>query len=228
MNCQDRFAQLEAANLSAESLGTVSTRDMEDGDGVLIIIPDMTFNCSGSVSSWTGILSIFDADSEQSLASQDLEMSFQIWRLLSDGSFGLIGSQQLIFDSVTIGERLVQPTSEVAASEMHHYHPFMVNSTSDDSIDFQAGDVVGCFIPAPANSSTISVGLSFRNTSIHDAIDTAGGAVVDMLVFPVSGNIVNGAVVSCGESRVVIPSVLPQIYPHYECKRDRQSIFQTT
>lgn len=199
---------LENCTISPDGLSSVSARDIgRAGDGLLIIIPDMVFNCYGSVSSWTGIFSA-DANSLQHLAQEEVRVHLQVWRPISNGTYDLVGSDPLHFNSTTIGEEL--PTAEMEMDT--YYHQFTVPS---GGLTFQPGDVVGCFIPATIDKS--SLGLAFRNASGPiSASGSAGSKGVELLVYPVEGDICDATVAVCEGSQVIVSSVRPQLCAHQE------------
>lgn len=207
---------LENSTISPDGLSSVSARDIgRPGDGLLIIIPDMAFSCYGFVSSWTGILSL----DTNSLPYEEFIVHLQVWRPVGNGTFDLVGSMPLVLNSTTIGEEL-----QTVVGGDTYYHQFMGTdiawsaAASDNDLAFQPGDVVGCFIPA-TKSLSASLGLAFRNGSgqIGHGASGAGGGV-ELLVYPVDGDICEATVAVCEGSQVVLSSVQPQLYPHQECK----------
>lgn len=207
-------ALLGNTSISLDGLSSVSTKSIgRQSDGLLIIIPDMSFSCYGSVSSWTGILAV-DAGSVQPL-SQELMIYLQVWRPLDNGAFDLVGGESLVINARTFGETLLTTDASLQVAGDTHYHMITGSEQegtngSDSGIPFQPGDVVGCFIPSTPAVDGASLGLAVRNGSGR------GGREVDLLVYPIEGDICEAAV-ACEGSQVIISSILPQIYPH-QCK----------
>jgi hypothetical protein len=184
------------------------------GSGILVIIPNMTFDCYGSVSGWTGIVS-FDVDTL--FVQEELAVHFQVWRPFGNGTYSLVGSEPVVFNYTTISETLLTPTGEANGSGDTYYHSFLGSDTSwsaSGGIAFQPGDVVGCLIPAPSvgEGSSSALGLAYRRSGQ----DEGSGGEVDLLVYPVEGDICEAATVCEGSK--IISSVQLQLFPHQECE----------
>lgn len=214
-------ALLANTNISVDELSSLSARSIgRQNNGLLIIIPDRTFSCYGFVSSWTDILSMEAASVP---LSQELVIYLQVWRPLDNGAFDLVGSKSLVLNTMTFCETLSTTDIYLGVAGDTHYRTFTGSEEEGTSggVAFQPGDVIGCFIPGvPAtngSSSTASLGLAVRNGSGHRS-----DREVDLLVYPVDGDICEAAV-ACEGTQVIISSVQPQIYPH-QCKSRRKTI----
>ncbi len=189
------------------------------GGGLLILIPGMSFRCHGSISSWSGVVSV----TAESL-SESLEMFLQVWRPVQGGNYGLIGSHSLMFDSTDFRQATPLQGDTKVEDNMDHqrkrYYRFTeeeeISSSGYEAINipFQPRDVIGCFIPSvpsvdPGNSSLGSLELVFRSTPLCDDRE------VDLIVFDeVRGE--PSEVFSRKKSPRTISSVVPLIRPHCE------------
>ena len=223
VDCSPSMAPLPLENftLSLDGLSSVSAEHIGRA-GMLVIIPDMKFGCYGSISGWTGVFSV-DTDSSQLLDQEELLVHFQVWRPVGNGSFNLVRSEPLVLNSTAFSE--AQPlTSQERTLEMDDgdtYDQSLTGMTitwtvTSGGLTFEPDDVVGCFIPA-ADSLSAFLGLAFRDKSGQAGQD--GGGEADLLVYPVEEDICDAAVV-CEESRVIISSVRPLLYPHQEREFD--------
>ena len=183
-------------------------RDCQQKNGVLVLIPDLTFDCYGSVLSWSGVIY---AEQDSQIPELEMEMHFQVWRPLTGqgDSFDLVGSDVLVFDSSDFTELL---TNDTSSNSYYAFEEKEGNSSSDTSegIMFQPGDVVGCYIPGVKNSGgTASVqapGFAFRDAILQDELG------VDMMVYGVSADVCE--VFSCSKTPTMYSSVVPLVYPH--------------
>ena len=193
--------------ISSHDLSSIDSSRGGPG-GLLILIPEMSFGCEGTISSWSGFVSV----PNNSPPSGPFMMYMQIWRPRSEGSYDLIGRDILDssnLDSSSQGDTVVSEAN--AQHQRKSYHQF---HKEGDPISFQPGDILGCFIPpVPSaglgNSSPESLGLAFQSTPLH------GQKAVNLMVFDgVTGEPCE--VFSCKKSPRTIPSVVPLLYPR--CK----------
>lgn len=181
---------------------------------MLILIPNMSFTCSGSVTAWSGLISVVVTGSADDTTQFFLTIHFQVWRpASSDGTFDLIGSQPLVFDSAAISKSSVLTTAPWEDDENEHtyYHQFTGKTSMEDSygsgIPVQPGDIVGCFIPAANHIAVVSLGLAFNNESI------GGGRRMDLMVYPIEGDVCEAF--TCGSQLLKTLSVWPLLQPQY-------------
>ena len=198
-------------------MGTVGSGEEDAGaDGVLILIPAMSFTCYGSVAAWSGLISVEVTDSADDTTHYLLTIHFQVWRPASgDGTFDLIGSQTLVFDSVAIGESSVLMTDPWEGGENKHtyYHQFTaMEDKYGSSLPVQPGDVVGCFIPTANHTAVASIGLAFSNESMGGGGE---GERMDLMVRPIEGDICEAFACGNGGSRLKTLSGWPLLQPQY-------------
>lgn len=218
-DCSPSMAALPLENSTfPDSLPSVSAERIgRPGAGVLVIIPEMVLSCYSLVSRWMAIFSM-NTESLQLLASQEelLLPHFQVWRPVGNVSFMLVWSKPLVSNSTIFSEAQQQiSTLGMDDDGSTYYQSPIAFTVTTDGLRFEPGDVVGCFIPAVSfgDSPSASLGLAFRNESSQAG---KGGEEVDLLVYPVEGDICDAVV--CEDSMVMISSVQPLLYPYQECE----------
>lgn len=209
-------------SLDQRSLGDFSCRGREERGGVLIIVPEMRFSCYGTITAWSGLISV-EADLTNSRQiPEGLQLHLQVWRPLLDNTFDLVGSDLLVFNSEELSE--VSSLNSSAHHNITHreryYYEFSEkegNSTSgkgSGGISFQQGDVIGCYIPSAGAGEEGGVsrllGLAFRNASSRDE----GEMGTEMMVYSVKEDPCEAF--GCDLSPVLFPSALPLLLPHYD------------
>lgn len=175
--------------------------------GIVVIVPDMRFNCHGSIYGWSGVVSV---NSKSFKSPGQVSLHFQVWRPLPDinNTFDLVGSDLLVFDSLDLSEDAALPGVgyDTTNTSYHVFFEKEVNSSggNDSWITFQPGDVVGYYLPY---SSLQTLGLLFRNTtSTFKDSEPVRIYSVDLDVCEVFG---------CAKTPTLVSSVLPLLYPHY-------------
>ena len=187
-------SQVLSSNSNFSLVGAnFSSIGSENGDGgTLILIPEMSFGCSGVISSWKGLVSASESSMFEAL-------SLQVWRPAGDGSGGydLVGSDFVMFDSSDFGEGTDNTTNQ-----NKYYSSF---DKEGISTSFQQGDIVGCFIPS-SNSSLGPLEFVYKNSSSLEE------ATVDLVIFKdVRGKLCE--VFSCNRAPTIVRSVIPLIRP---------------
>lgn len=187
--------------------GDISSTGTEDGSdgGLLILIPEMSFGCSGIVTGWRGLVSSVSTLEETFL------IHLQIWRPVYEGRYDLIGEEAINFTDFMQEDIIGYYDDDSTEHERTQYHPF--HKEEGNAIPFQQGDIIGFFIP-PCPSMNLgepsqkSLGLAFRNIPAHEQ-----ESMVDLIVFDgVSGEPCE--VFGCKRTPRIISSVVPLVYPH--------------
>ena len=178
-------------------------------EGLQVIVPQMTFGCTGRITGWSAHTLAFALPAIIEQLTQII--TFQVWRPSDStpSSYTLVGSNSLRFS----GSELANGITAMNSTEQTAFFSFSNKTVAQkNEIYFQPGDVLGWYISPQINTIVPPLKPLFRAPHKTDNL------VVDMFVN--GATLESSTLCSVRESFEVYSTVVPLVsvrYRKYVC-----------
>ncbi len=136
----------------------VQNLDFSNTSSKQVIVPEMRFDCVGSITSWSAHTLVLTL--ENFLEFLGHTITFQVWRPSEDGrSYMLVGSNVLTFQ----GQRLRDGITRVLGRNDVAYFSFTESISISEQISFIPGDVVGWYYTATSGHSNKPLSILYTD-----------------------------------------------------------------
>ena len=173
-----------------------------------VIVPEMTFNCYGYVTSWSALTVV---DSTANFVSiLDYFITFTLWRPNANKGYDLVGTSLVSFENLQVDP--IDSFSGLAPQQLSYFQ-FVKRVPASSNLSFQPGDVIGWTIERSLEFLTTITGpmsVIYKKATTQDQ-----GSVHILYYF--SSNDTRDTVCSIGHCEELTneSSVLPYLNIHY-------------
>ncbi len=156
-------------------------RYLQSDQGKQVIVPEMRFDCVGSVTRWSAHTLVLTLENFLEILTHTI--TFQVWRPSEDGqSYTLVGSNELRFS----GTALINNITQIPDRNTTAFFSFEQSIPEQEQIYFLPGDVVGWFNvprasinkplsplfrqPVPTDRDTVIVDLQYADSTQQECV----------------------------------------------------------
>ena len=180
--------------------------------GYLVIVPQMRFNCNGTVTGWSAITQ-FESN-QAAIDNLYHDITFQLWRpsARDSGIYTFVGSQTVAFVSESLQENLI------VVNDTQYLNFTSARPFGENRLTFQPGDVVGWYIHGLVLSIERPMTVVYRTST--SSTDDRSLEPVDMYVTVIADTEKADTPPPCELSLsngqlTLIPSVIPYVTVDY-------------
>ena len=176
--------------------------------GYLVIVPQLKFDCHGSITSWHALTYFNTQDAALDVLFHDI--TFQLWRPSAEDNrvYSFVGSSmaRFISDQIRAGRTILEDGTQF----------FNLTSTppAQERLQFQPGDVVGWYIHTAVQAADQPLSI------VYSCVTSGDENAVDMFSMVISDSSLAATpppcdVAICSANTTFIPSVIPYITVEY-------------
>ena len=176
--------------------------------GYLVIVPQLKFDCHGSITSWHALTYFNTQDAALDVLFHDI--TFQLWRPSAEDNrlYSFVGSNiaQFAGNDIRAGRTILEDGTQF----------FNLTSTppAQERLQFQPGDVIGWYIHTAVQATELPLSIVYRHATSDDenAVNMFSTVISDS-DFAATPPLCDVAV--CSINTTFIPSVIPYITVEY-------------